>query len=173
VPRPLPLLVLLLAPALAAGCGYALVGQATNVPADIGHVYVAPLENLTPRAQVEEFLTRAIAEELVNRRRFDVVASEEAADAVIHGSVTGFGVTPVAFDAEGRATEYEVSITASMTFQRVPGDEVLWSNERYIFRQSYPVDTQELEYFDRENLALESAADRFAETVVTDLLEGF
>jgi hypothetical protein len=35
------------------------------------------------------------------------------------------------------------------------------------------VDTQELEYFDRENLALESAADRFAETVVTDLLEGF
>jgi outer membrane lipopolysaccharide assembly protein LptE/RlpB len=168
-----PLLLAALAPALLAGCGYALVGQATNVPTDVEQVYVAPLENRTPRAQVDQFLTRAIAEELVNRRRFEVVTGPEEADAVIQGAVTGFGVTPVAFDAEGRATEYEISITASMAFLRIPGEEVLWSNERYIFRQSYPVDTQELEYFDREDLALEGAAERFAETVVTDLLEGF
>jgi len=161
------------ASALAAGCGYALVGRASNVPADVTRVYVAPLENRTPRSQADQFLTRAIADELVTRQRFQVLSSAEGADAVLSGAVTAFGVTPVAFDGEGRATEYEISITASMAFERVPEEEVLWANDRYVFRQSYPVDISAIDYFDQEDLALEEAAERFAETMVADLLEGF
>jgi hypothetical protein len=87
--------------------------------------------------------------------------------------VVGFGVTPVTFDPDGRATEYEISITARMLFRRAASDDVLWSNERYQFRESYPIEVSETGYFDRENLAIEEVAGHFAETMVSDLLEGF
>lgn len=173
------LVVLLLLAALAtSGCGYALVGRASNVPDDVRAVYVEPLDNRTSRSQVDQFVTRAIADELVTRQRFQVLSSESGADAVISGAVTAFAVTPVAFDDQGRATEYEIVIRAAMEFARVPvgGEEegeVLWSNNSYVFRENYPLDLSDLEYFDREDLALEEAAQSFAETMVSDLLEGF
>ncbi len=156
------------------GCGYALVGRGSNIPEDVRSVYLQPLENRTQRSQVEQALTRAIADELVTRQRFAVVGSETEANAEIQGAVTGFGVTPVTFDQEGRATEYEISITAQITFKRV-GEEgaVIWKSDRYTFRESYPVDPSAAEYFDREDQAIEEAAERFAETLVTNLLEGF
>jgi hypothetical protein len=134
---------------------------------------VAPLENRTPRSQADQFVTRAIADEMVTRQRFTVVSSEAEADAVLSGAVNTFGVTPVAFDVQGRATEYEISITAQMLFRRVGSEEPLWANEQYVFRQNYPVEVSETDYIDREDLALQEAAERFAESMVADLLEGF
>jgi outer membrane lipopolysaccharide assembly protein LptE/RlpB len=166
---------LVLIPSLCAGgCGYALVGRGASIPEDIRSVYLQPLENRTQRSQVEQFLTRAIADELVTRQRFAVVSGEAEANAEILGSVTGFGVTPVTFDNEGRATEYEISITAQVTFKRVGNEgKVLWKSDRYTFRESYPVETSAATYFDREDQAIELASKRFAETLVTNLLEGF
>jgi outer membrane lipopolysaccharide assembly protein LptE/RlpB len=158
---------------LLAGCGYALVGRGVTVPADVRSVHLKPLENRTTRAQVDQILTRAIADELVTRQRFAVVADAAGADAELSGSVLGFGVTPVTFDPSGRATEYEITITAQVLFRRTGSDEVLWSNDRYLFKESYPIELSETEYFDRENLAIEEVAGRFAETMVSDLLEGF
>lgn len=158
----------------AAGCGYALVGRASTVPADVRSVRIDPLENQTARAQVEQILTRAITDELVTRQRLTVVSGAEPADSELRGTVTGFGVTPVTFDPSGRATEYEISITARVEFRRSGEDgEVLWSTDRYLFRENYPVELSATEYFDRENLAIEEVAEKFAETLVTDLLEGF
>lgn len=156
------------------GCGYALVGRGSNIPEDIKSVYLKPLENRTQRSQVEQALTRAVADELVTRQRFAVVSSEAEANAEIQGAVTGFAVTPVTFDQEGRATEYEIAITAQITFKRVgPEGAVLWKSDRYTFRESYPVNPSSAEYFDREDQAIEVASERFAETLVTNLLEGF
>jgi hypothetical protein len=172
------LLACLALPLALSSCGYSLVGRASNVPDDVKAVYVQPLENRTARTQVDQFLTRAIADELVTRRRFEVLSSAGGADAVISGAVTGFAVTPVSFDAEGRATEYEVVIRAAMQFRRVPDrpdeeGQLLWSNSAYQFRENYPVELTDLAYFDQEDLALQEAAKRFSETVVSDLLEGF
>jgi len=156
------------------GCGYALVGRGSNIPEDIKSVYLRPLENRTQRSQVEQALTRAVADELVTRQRFAVVGSEAEATAEILGAVTGFGVTPVTFDQEGRATEYEIAITAQITFKRVGTEgQVIWKSDRYTFRENYPVDPSSAEYFDREDQAIELASQRFAETLVTNLLEGF
>lgn len=156
------------------GCGYALVGRGSNIPEDVKAVYIQPLQNRTQRSQVEQALTRAIADELVTRQRFAVVGSEAEATAEITGAVTGFNVTPVTFDPAGRATEYEIAITAQITFKRVgPEAAVLWKSDRYTFRESYPVEPSEAGYFDREDETIEEASERFAETLVTSLLEGF
>ena len=155
------------------GCGYGLVGRGRNLPPDVTAVYLQPLQNRTPRSQVEQILTRAIAAEMVTRKAFAVVGSEADANAVLSGAVVAFGATPVTFDASGRATEYEISITAQMALKRKGSEAALWSNDAYTFRQSYPIEVSEAEYFDREDEAIEQAAERFAETMVSDLMEGF
>lgn len=163
-----------------AGCGYNLVGRASNIPEDIRTVHVETLENGTPRTQVEQILTQAIIDEMVTRRRFNVVNEAADADAVLRGTVVGFSVRPLTFDPNGLADNFEISITADMTFQRVPSGgqraedaEVIWRNARYLFRQDYPLEQAGVDYFDRENLAIEETSVRFAQTLVTDLLEGF
>lgn len=160
------------------GCGYNLVGRASNIPQDIEVVYIEPLVNSTQRVQVEQILTQAIVDELVTRRRFTVANGVSEADAILRGSVTTFDVRPVTFDADGLADNFEISITADMRFERPPklGDdegEVIWANARYLFRQDYPLDPDETGYFDRENIAITETSAQFAETMVTDLLEGF
>jgi outer membrane lipopolysaccharide assembly protein LptE/RlpB len=174
----LALATLALAAALSTGCGYALAGRASNLPQDIRRIYVETLKNETPRSQVEQILTQAISEELVTRRRFNVVNSAGDADAILRGKVLSFTVRPLTFDEAGLATNFEIAITADMSFRRhpTPDDEegeVLWSNSRYVFRQDYPLEEESVPYFDRENLAIEETSTRFAETMVTDLLEGF
>lgn len=167
----------LLTALLLAGCGYTLVGRASNIPEDIRNVYVEPLENATSRPQVEQILTQAISDELLTRRRFSVVNSAAEADALLRGTVLTFNVRPVTFDDDGLANNFEISITADMKFQRPSAadeeGEIIWSNSRYLFRQDYPLEEEGADYFDRENLAIEETAIRFAETMVTDLLEGF
>ncbi len=158
---------------LAAGCGYALVGRATNIPSDIHNVYLSPFENHTERQQVDQFVTEAIATELLKRRQFNMVSDASTADADLEGSVVGFGLTPITFDDQGRATEYEISVTASVAFKRHGSDDVVWKNDHYQFRETYEVDTSEAGFLDREEQAIKDAAQRFAETMVSDLVEGF
>ena len=158
------------------GCGYALVGRASTLPADIREVYVVPLENRTTRVQLEQFLTSALTDELVTRRRFAIVRSLAEADAQLDGAVTQFRVTPVTFNNDGRATEYEITIVAAMKFERTgAADDTppVWENDRYLFRETYEIDESAEDFFDRENEAIIKASQRFAESMVADLLEGF
>jgi hypothetical protein len=156
------------------GCGYALVGRGSNIPDDVQIIYLDPLENNTRRSQVEQILNQAIADEVVLRGRFDLAAGEERSDAILSGQITGFVVTPVSFDDEGLAEEYEIQISAAMEFRRVGGDEVLWQNPNYVFRENYELEDEEgTAFFDRENVAITEVAIIFAKTLLTDLMEGF
>ncbi len=155
------------------GCGYALVGRSTNLPEDVRDIFVQALENSTNRAQVDQILTRSITEELVTRQRFRVVSERTDADAILSGTVTSFRVRPVTFVTGGRASEYEILIFARMEFKRTEGDVILWKQDAYQFRETYEIGDSAVGYFDRENLAIEEVAKKFAETLVIDLLEGF
>ena len=73
-------LALILPAAWLGGCGYALVGRASNLPPDIKSVYIKPIENKTPLQTVDQILTRAIADEMVKRQRFKLTSSREGAD---------------------------------------------------------------------------------------------
>ncbi len=176
---PMKLMTSLAAAAVLAGCGYTLVGRASNIPEDVRRVYVEPLINGTQRAQVEQILTQAISDEMVTRRRnFTVTSNRSDADAILRGTVVDFRVRPLTFDSNGLANNFEITITADMRFERPPkaGEdegEVIWSSSRYFFREVYPLEDDGTPFFDRENLAIEETSVDFAESMVTDLLEGF
>jgi outer membrane lipopolysaccharide assembly protein LptE/RlpB len=157
----------------AVGCGYALVGRGNNIPDDVQSVFIEPLLNNTQRSEVEQFLTESLASELVTRRRFSIAGNAAEADAKISGAVTDFRVTPITFTADGRAEEYEITIVADMRFERTATEELLWSAERYMFRETYELELDAVDFFDQENVAIIEASARFAETIASDLLEGF
>lgn len=165
--------LLLLVLVAVAGCGYTLVGTASNIPEHIETVYLEPFENTTQRVQVEQILTQAVADELVRRSRLTVVSTTEEADSLITGIVTGLITTPVTFDAEGRATEYMISITVQVAFVERISEETIWKNERYLFRENFISEPSALTFIDREKIALEQVSGSFARTLVSDLLEGF
>lgn len=155
------------------GCGYSLAGKANSLPPEVKTVFLLPLENRTARSQVEQFLGRAIADELVRRQRLTLVSDRTKADSLLSGAIVGFNVVPVTFDDQGRALRYEITILAELALKRRVPEGVLWSNDRYVFRDNYEIEVSERDYFDRETLVIRRVAEKFAETAVTDLLEGF
>lgn len=156
-----------------AGCGYALVGRTSTLPASIRVIRFQTLANQTSRVGVEQRLSGGIARELASRGRFSVQAESGGADADLTGAVTSFDLYPVAFDEAGRAREYQVRITARIALKTLPDEKVLWENPAYTFQESYAFGTSAASYVDRENEAINRLADRFAESLVSNILEGF
>jgi outer membrane lipopolysaccharide assembly protein LptE/RlpB len=159
---------------LASGaCGYALVGRSSSLPADIRVIRFVTLANETTRVGLEQRLSQEVARELATRGRFSVRAEGSDADAELTGAVVGFDLYPIAFDAAGRGTEYEVRVTARVFLKTLPGESVLWQNPSYTFRGNYSFANAAANYADLENEAIDRVAERFAESLVTSLLEGF
>lgn len=158
---------------LAGACGYSLVGRSSSLPPEVQVIRFATLANETSRVGVEQRLSREIARELATRGRFSVQAAAAGADAELTGAVVGFDLYPVAFDEAGRAREYEVRITARVALRTLPEERVLWQNPSYSFRENYSFSTSAASYADRENEAIDRVGERFAESLVTALLEGF
>jgi len=157
-----------------AGCGYGLIGRTSSLPEDIENIYVEPLRNQTTRQRVELFMTEAIVNELVTRRRFDILKSAASADAVLRGTLTAYTVRPVEFGPDGRATSYNVSIRADMEFKRQGSDEILWAQGQYVFRSDFELEIDEQgTVFDTEDINAQIIARQFAQSLITDLLEGF
>jgi outer membrane lipopolysaccharide assembly protein LptE/RlpB len=155
------------------GCGYALVGQSSSLPENIRVVEFTTLENRTQRVGLEQRLSAEIARELVSRGRFRVQASAAGADASLTGAVLGFQLYPVSFDSQGRATDYQVLITARVALNAIPGGAAIWENPAFTFRGNYEYNATAATFSDRENDAIDRVADRFAQSLVTSMLEGF
>jgi hypothetical protein len=70
--------------------------------------------NRTTRVELEQRVTHAVADEFVSHGRLKLVRTPGEADAILKGSIDSFGIFPVAFNTEGRATQYQISITANI-----------------------------------------------------------
>jgi len=154
-------------------CGYTLVGKTSTLPPSIRVIRFQTLVNKTARVGVEQRLSSEIARELASRGRFSVQAQATGADADLAGEVTGFDLFAVAFDESGRAKEYQVRITARMSLKTLPEGKSLWENPSFTFQDNYSLSTSAASYVDRENEAIDRVAGRFAESLVSSLLEGF
>jgi hypothetical protein len=167
--RRLPLLGVLLLTA----CGYALVGRSNLLDPAIKTIYVPAFVNRTTRVELEQRVTQAVAEEFVSRGRLRLVSSANDANVILRGSIDTFNIFPVAFD-QGRATRYQISITAKIELlDHRNEDKVIWQNDQYRFTENYEVNLANTDAFDQESRAIREIAVRFAEGLVTNLLEGF
>jgi hypothetical protein len=163
----------------ASGCGYALAGRGSFLPAYIRTVGIPQLTNATTFFQVEQFLTEKIRQEFIGRGRYAVIPAAEGADAVLTGSIASLSVTPAAFNAQQLATRYTFTMTLNVTFTDMRTNMPLWTNPSLTFREEYELSTrsnvaiQGETFVSQERSSLDRITTDAARTVVTAILEAF
>jgi hypothetical protein len=166
-------IILLFALALS-GCGYSLVGHSNFLSSSVHTIQVPAFVNRTTRVELEQFVTQSVADEMVARGRLRIVTVPDQADVILRGSIDSFGIFPIAFNQQGFATQYQISITANISLvDHRNEDKVLWKNDQYRFTENYEVNIVSADASAQETRAIREIAMRFAETLVTNLLEGF
>jgi outer membrane lipopolysaccharide assembly protein LptE/RlpB len=160
---------------LDAGCGYHLVGTSSFLPPELKSMHVEPFVNQTTWADIDQRLGEALTGEWVRRRRFELVDSAEGADLVLKGVISSIVVAPVTFDEDGRATEYQMTLRASVELYDQRGEEpkLIWEDKAFSRRTSYEVQVTAADYFDRQIEAMDELAREYSRALVSAVLEGF
>ena len=159
------------------GCGYALAGRGSFLPADIRTVGIPKLENKSTMFQVEDVMTEKIRAEFIGRGKYAVTPDALGADAVLTGEITSVSVQPVGFTEQQLASRYLFTLAMRVQFADARTNEVLWSNDSLIFREEYELVTrggvQVESFLDQERSSVDRIAGDLARTVVTAILEAF
>lgn len=161
------------------GCGYALSGRGSFLPAYIRVVGIPQLENRTSFFRVEQMLTERIRTEFIGRGKYTVLPTDSGAQAVLTGAISSITVQPVGFTEQQLASRYLFTVTMSVKFTDATTNEVLWSNDALTFRSEYDLSTRSntaLEgaaFMDQERTSLERISTDVARTVVSAILEAF
>ena len=111
---------------LGSGCGYALAGRGSFLPAYIRTVGIPQLENRTTFA-VEQVLTEQVRVEFIGRGKYDIRPDIAGADAVLTGELSSFSAQPVGFTDQQLASRYLFTIVMRVQFTDARSGEVLWS----------------------------------------------
>lgn len=154
-----------------ANCGYGLSGLGKQIPAHIKTVVIPDFENKTTRIEAEQFVTFAVKDEFIRRSELELVANRANADAILEGKILIFDVTPVSMTGDASANLYRVSITLSVRFIDMQNNEIIFEDENINFTDNYNIERED--FFSQETESLRVISERFAESVVSTILENF
>jgi Lipopolysaccharide-assembly len=166
--------------AASAGCGYALAGRGSFLPASIRTIGIPMFVNRTPIFNFETQLTQKVRGEFIGRGRYRIVPDETGVDAVLNGDVTAVSIAPASFNAQQLATRSTITIVANIQLRDVKEDKVLWENPSLVFRQDYENTSSAGQdvldpaaFFSQEVDALERVSTDFSRAIVSAILEAF
>ena len=162
----------------AAGCGYALAGRGSFLPANIQTIGIPAFTNRTTVFNLEELLTQKVRSEFIGRGRYRILPEATGVDAVLVGDVTSVSITPASFNAQQLATRYTLLIVANIQLRAEPDNKVLWENPSLVFREDYENTSgrdalDPAAFFGQEVNALDRVSTDFARSIVSAILEAF
>jgi hypothetical protein len=179
-PRPSVAVLSVLCLALqVSGCGYALAGRGSFLPAEIQVVGIPQLQNQSTFFNVEQILSEKLRTEFIGRGKFRVVPDSTGADAVLTGTVTNISVQPVGFTDQQLASRYLFVMTMKVDFTETATNRVLWSNSSLVFRETYELAVQGATavegatFLDQQRSSFDRIASDVARSVVTAIVEAF
>ena len=160
------------------GCGYALAGRGTFLPADIKTVAIPPIDNKTTFYRTEQVLTEKVRAEFIGRGKYKIVPDAAGADAVLNAELANIIVQPAALGANQLASRYLFTVVIRAKFTDTRSNEVLWSNDQLVFREEYeltaaPAAVEGATFLDTQGTAFDRISTDIARTVVTAILEAF
>ena len=168
------LLALLLA---SSGCGYALAGRGSFLPAHIRTIAIPPIENRTAFVRIEERITGKIMEEFIGRGKYHAISDTDGADAILRGVITSIQTQTAGLNAQQLGSRYLFIVVMNVTFTDARTNDVLWSNDSLTFREEYEIGSQAsiqgASFVDQYGPAVERLAADVARTVVTAIMEAF
>ena len=174
--------VVLLAASLAgfagSGCGYALAGRGSFLPADIRTVGIPPIENRTTSYRTEQILTDKVRAEFIGRGKYRIVPDSTGADAILTAELASIIVQPAALTQGQLASRFLVTVILRAQFTDTRSNEVLWSNDQLVFREEYELNSGSTTgdgatFLDTQGPAVDRISADIARTVVTAILEAF
>jgi hypothetical protein len=160
------------------GCGYALAGRGSFLPAYIQTIGIPQFGNGTPFEGVELVMTEHVRSEFIGRGKYKILPQDTGVDAVLTGEITSITIAPASFTQEQQASRYNITVVARLEFKDLKTNDVLWSNPALVYREEYQAaqGTGALDpnaFFGQEADALERVAAEFARSVVSGILEAF
>ena len=146
----------------------------SGMPKHIRTVAVPPFQNLALRFKVETRFTEAVMGELIRRGHGLRVQSErEGADAVVDGVIRNFYFSGVLLDQNARGRIFEVTIVGAVTVRDQVNNRVLYDNQNYVYRGEFEFTSDPRTFFNEEDPAAQRIARKFAEDLVSTLVNGF
>jgi len=155
-------------------CGYHTAGHTTTIPQNVNTIAIPSFVNETQIYKIEQRLTAAVVREMITRTHYHVVneASDDA-DATLRGTVLATYTTPLTYDSQtARAASVlvVVNVKVQMTDQK---GKILYENPSYLFREQYQVSSDLNSFFQEDSPAFDRLSRDFAQTLVSNILEGF
>jgi outer membrane lipopolysaccharide assembly protein LptE/RlpB len=156
------------------GCGYHTAGKAVTIPENVRTIAIPAFVNQTQTFKIEQMLTAAVVREFVTRTHYHVINQvNDDADAALHGTVVSTYTTPLTYDSQtGRAASVLVVISMKVSLLDKQG-KVLYQNPAYLFREQYEVSRDLNSFFEEDSPAFQRLSRDFAQTLVSNILEGF
>ncbi len=109
-----------------AGCGYHLAGEKPGLPEDIHSLSVGTITNRSREHGLEKTLAFALEREIHVRQHFRMVETPAGADAVLSGTIRDLIARPIAFDANDRAVQYELTLVLDLALTRQSDGHAVW-----------------------------------------------
>ena len=159
---------------LSAACGYHTAGRADLVPKTVHTIAIPAFTNQTTRYKLTDQLPEAIAREFISRTRYRIVADQNAADAVLTGSVLTYTSFPTVFDpTTGRASSVEVHVTMRLNLVERATGKALYTRPNFEMRERYQISIDPAAFFEESDAALARASQQTAQQVVSSILDNF
>jgi hypothetical protein len=159
---------------LLAGCGYRVSGHSDLLPASVRTIAIPAFGNVTGRYRLTELMPRSLTREFISRTRYQVVADENNADAVLRGAVLNYLFFPTVVDQDtGRSAGVQVLVVIQLNLIERATGKVLYTQPNLEVRNRYEIAIDPKAYFEESDLALERVSRDVARTVVSSVLEAF
>mgnify|MGYP001281244053 CR=1 FL=1 len=160
------------------GCGYALAGRGSFLPADIRTIGVPTFTNRSNVFNLETQLTQKVRSEFIGRGKFQILPDATNVDAVLTGEIVSARPDVSSLGATQLAARYSVTVSARVELRDLRDNKVLWENPNLTFREEYDAQsgTGALDpnaFFGQDANALDRLSADFARAIVSAILEAF
>jgi hypothetical protein len=143
-------------------------------------VRIASFANHTRRLGLEETFRKALENRIVAASPWKLVAQNDSSHWVLQVTLENYEVRPLGLSlgnaqakgSAGSASRVEVIVVASVQLQDGKTGEIQIARRALTFSNQYRVDQNFASFDNRELQVLENLADDFAESFLTQLLEG-
>ena len=151
-----------------AGCSYS--PNPNPVSSHTGTIAVPVFQNRTTQPALEEEVTTAIVNRLIQGSKLRVVPESEA-DLVVTGVVIGYKNSVFGFNATEKAEEYQVAVTLGVTVRDRTKNRELWKDDQLVRTANYFVVQVGSQAPGTEDQGRASAVDKLAEAVLNKTVE--
>ena len=157
--------ILILLIVLSGGClRYSFTG--VSIPADISTIYIPFFSDNSSSGlnNLSDQLNEALINRFVNQTRLQLVDSEDQADIILNGTITGYSNQPFSVSGDQTASLNRVQITVNGTFLYTRDEDPIW-NRSFTGQAEYDPSENPLE---GEISAATDAMDRIAQNMFND-----